>query len=281
MIKKILAIMVATMFIFPNVALAGTDAPQSKVQFEKPSIMPGSALYGLKKAWEKITLFLTFDKTERAKKRLKIAETRLAELLALAEEGNTEYTEELIDEYEDNMQAVANDLDIAESEGKNVSEVRAIVAEATLRHKTMLERARDKVPDVAKPAIEHALVVSMRGHEQALESINKTKRIEAEEARMKRKETEEAGMKREERGEETEEGIGQAREAKKRVEETRAKAGEQRDGKKPTTPGPPSTIPASIEEVSGESKEAEKNETQSPVTIPSRVGKPASMPRGH
>jgi len=60
---------------------------------EDPGITPDSFLWGLDKALDQLTLLLTFDKGEKAKKGIEIARERLLEVREMIEENKLEAAE--------------------------------------------------------------------------------------------------------------------------------------------------------------------------------------------
>ncbi|HDJ96816.1 MAG TPA: hypothetical protein ENG45_01955 [Candidatus Aenigmarchaeota archaeon] len=131
-------------------------------------IMPDSPLYVFKKLFEKLDLFLTFEEVAKAEKHLKYAEVRLAEAREMIEKGKTEYVDELLEEYEDNLEMANQIAKVAQKLGKNVSKVVELVAIATTMHLDVLEGVYEKVPEQAKPAIEKAMNFSKKGNKEAL-----------------------------------------------------------------------------------------------------------------
>lgn len=134
---------------------------------------PDSLLYGLDKAFEKISLVLTFDKAKKAEKRLKIASERIAELRVMIKKGKLEFTEKLAKEHDEEMEEVEKDIEEAKALGKNVTLLREHVAEMTYKHVIVLQEVLLKVPEQAKPAIEKVINKSIEGNERVVENIEK------------------------------------------------------------------------------------------------------------
>lgn len=140
-----------------------------------PGVTPDSMLYGLDRAFERISLALTFDRAAKAEKRLQIASERISELKAMVDKGKPEFVEKLKEDYEEELNEAESDMEAARALGKNVTLLAEHVANATSKHIAVLERVLDKVPDQAKSAILHAINVSQRGHQRAVENILKEK----------------------------------------------------------------------------------------------------------
>ena len=88
--KKLFAIIV-TLLLLPIV-----NAQQPT---EDPGVTPDSFLWGLDKALDQLTLLLTFDKGEKAKKGIEIARERLLEVKSMVEENKLESAIKAKDEY--------------------------------------------------------------------------------------------------------------------------------------------------------------------------------------
>ncbi|MBW2979756.1 S8 family serine peptidase [Candidatus Woesearchaeota archaeon] len=136
-------------------------------------ITPDSWMYGFKRFFEGIDLFFTFDDVAKAEKHLKYAELRLAEAKEMAEKGKPEFVDDLIEEYEDNLEKANEISKIAQQLGKNVTKVTELVAVATSIHVDVLENVLEKVPEQAKSSIQRAITSSKRGNEEALKVLEK------------------------------------------------------------------------------------------------------------
>lgn len=101
---------------------------------------------------------------------LAAAEGRLNRAKVKATENETDEVEDALDEFErlnkfgEEISAIARGL----SDNRTVDE---LVARATSRHLEVLAIVYEKVPEQAKPAIEKAMTVSVRGHERAVEVL--------------------------------------------------------------------------------------------------------------
>lgn len=137
-------------------------------------ITPDSFFYRFKKFFEAVDMFFTFDDVAKAEKHVKYAELRLAEAKEMAEKGKPEFVDDLIEEYEDNLERGNEISKIAQQVGKNVTKVTELVAVSTTIHVDVLEDVLEKVPEQAKPAIQRAINSSKRGNEEALNVLEKT-----------------------------------------------------------------------------------------------------------
>lgn len=128
MIKTIA--MIATLFVavFAVSMVAAEDVAtdgsgeQTVITAQEPELAdagvePDSALYGLDRAMERISLALTFDKAKRAEKALKHAEERLAEVKAMIEANKLDKAEEAQKNHEKSMKEAEDDIAEIESDG--------------------------------------------------------------------------------------------------------------------------------------------------------------------
>jgi len=115
---------------------------------------------------------LAKENPERATEiNLKAAEARLNRAKAKAEEGETEDAEEAITEFENQHKFGEEISQIAQGLGKDITTVEQLVGRATSIHLEILAKIYEKVPEQARPAIEDAMKVSLKGHEKAVEVL--------------------------------------------------------------------------------------------------------------
>jgi serine protease AprX len=141
-------------------------------ELPQPRVLCDHPLYGLKKTMERMMLFFAFDPVTKAEKHVQLAKMRLAEAKIMAEKRDFRCLPELIEEYETHMNKSEEISSIAKQLGRNVTKVDELVAVATSIHIEVLENVQEKVPEAAKPAIERAINVSIRGQEKALERLS-------------------------------------------------------------------------------------------------------------
>jgi len=136
-----------------------------------PGITPDNPFYGLDRALERIRLMLTLNKEAKIKLRLMLAEERLAEAKVMAEANKIKLSEELVKEHEKEIETIENEIKEAEERGINVTELVELVSNVTYKHVLVLQEVLERVPEQAKPSIEHAISVSLKGHLTASEKI--------------------------------------------------------------------------------------------------------------
>ncbi len=101
---------------------------------------------------------------------LAAAEGRLNRAKAKAEENENEGVEDALDEFGEMNKFGQEISEIARGLSDNTT-VDELVARATSIHLEVLLKVYEKVPEQAKPAIERAMEVSVRGHERAVEVL--------------------------------------------------------------------------------------------------------------
>ncbi|MCD6528603.1 hypothetical protein J7K44_03150 [bacterium] len=104
---------------------------------------------------------------------LKAVKARLSRAKAKAEEGEVDKTEEVLKEFESQYRFGEEISQIAQGLGKDITTVEQLVGEATSIHLEILADIYEKVPEKAKEAVGKAMEVSVKGHEKAIEALEK------------------------------------------------------------------------------------------------------------
>ena len=148
-------------------------------------ITPDSWLYGLKKFSENIDLFFTFDDLAKAEKLAYYAELRLAEAKELAENGKTEFVNDLVNEYKLNLENSNELVETAQQFGKNVTKVTGLIAVSTSIHVDILEEALQQVPDKTELSIQNDKNYSKEGNKRALNILKEVQQEVAAEIHLR------------------------------------------------------------------------------------------------
>ncbi len=102
---------------------------------------------------------------------LKAAESRLERTRKESEEGDVLRMREAVEEFENQYRFGEEISDIAKGQGKNTTTVEQLVGKATGAHLEVLADVYERVPEEAKSSIEEAMVVSVKGHEEAVRAL--------------------------------------------------------------------------------------------------------------
>lgn len=172
-----------SMFVF-ILLLTTAIAVAQEEELPDAGTTPDSALYGLDKAFERIGLALTFNKATKAEKRLEIAAERLAELKEMTDKGKPEYSDDLAEEYENNIKEANIIATTAKLLREDKSKLTELIALATSKHLSVLDRVKEKVPEQAKEAIAKAKEASINGQKNALKALSEDKPKKAAEINL-------------------------------------------------------------------------------------------------
>ena len=145
---------------------------------EEPEMLPDDPLYQAKRQMETARLKASFDPLEKATLHTKYAKERLAEVKAMISKGKPEFVGGLVKDYEKAIGGATDEINRAQAQGRDVSEALEAVERSTKKHTEVLTDLLDKVPEQAKPAIRHAIEVSKRGRNIALDTLGKIQRGE-------------------------------------------------------------------------------------------------------
>ncbi|NVM19918.1 MAG: hypothetical protein HWN80_19615 [Candidatus Lokiarchaeota archaeon] len=167
---KAISLLITSVFLFS----LGTGVLAQETELPDPGLTPDSPFYFLEIIAEEIGNFFTFGDLKKAERHAILAAERLAEAQVIAGKGKPELTEKTLARYENQLEKSMARVERAESKGENtekVMEVLARVGQATSIHLEVLAEVYEKVPEQAKPAIENAMKVSVKGHEKAVEAL--------------------------------------------------------------------------------------------------------------
>jgi hypothetical protein len=145
---------------------------------EEPEALPGDPLYQAKRQMETAKLNASFDPLERATLHTEHAGERLAEMKAMVSGGGREFAGNLIEDYETSLNAAMGEIDRARAQGRGVNRALEVVDQHTTKHTEVLTDLLGKVPEEARPAIQHAIGVSQRGRNTALDRLERIRRGE-------------------------------------------------------------------------------------------------------
>lgn len=132
--------------------------------------LPGDALYSVKLSVEGATMMLQAEDVPRAERALNFADKRVREMLALTEEERWQDLDLAVEKY-----CYALNVSLARMEeavnkgGPQGGNIATLVAEAASGHLSTLNELYDRVPDVAKPAVQRAMEEALRCYQRAIQ----------------------------------------------------------------------------------------------------------------
>ncbi len=130
------------------------------------SALPGDALYGVKRAVERVSLAMHRDPGSRAELQLQFAVTRLGEVQLLVSGG--EDPSEAVEGFEVALAGAEMEALHAVALGRDGEALLAHVQEMISKHIAVLEQVLDKVPDQAKDAIRRAIDNAQKAKDNVL-----------------------------------------------------------------------------------------------------------------
>jgi hypothetical protein len=122
-----------------------------------PGIKPDSPLYILDKLAEKIQIAMITDAVKEAEAITDIAQERLAESKAMAEENNVEKATTALNEYKEQMEKAIDIIDAAAKDGKDVAKTIDKIAKYDIDDEEILDKLMDKVPAEYKEELKKAI----------------------------------------------------------------------------------------------------------------------------
>ena len=143
-------------------------------ELPSPGLLPDSPFYFLETVAEWIGTFFTFGDLKKAERYAALAAERLSEVQAVVEKGKPEFAEKTLQRYENQLNNSIARAEKAQAKGENIERVMEVIArvgKATSIHLEVLAEVYEKVSEEAKPAIENAMKVSVKGHEKAVEAL--------------------------------------------------------------------------------------------------------------
>ncbi|TEU14840.1 MAG: hypothetical protein E3J21_14750, partial [Anaerolineales bacterium] len=152
----------ATLIVILALVLAGGGG----IVYASTDSLPGSPLYGVKRATEQVQLFLAPAGTKRSELHIRFAQKRMEEVQALAEVKGQVAEEALA------AMAEETELALEEAEKAPAQDKLALLdklVSLTQRQQAVLERVQTKAPEAAQKGLSRALEASQQGYEKARE----------------------------------------------------------------------------------------------------------------
>jgi predicted RNA-binding Zn ribbon-like protein len=150
---------------------AGTISAAFDKELPSVSIMPDSWWYGMKRFFEGVDLFFTFDEVDKAKKCIRYAEMRLAEAREMVAQGESEVIPDLIQEYQSRLNESSTLLQRSQAAGRNAWEVQEYAAVRALLHQEAWDDLQEAVPVRVRAVVHRALNYSQEHADEVLEVL--------------------------------------------------------------------------------------------------------------
>lgn len=223
MMKKIFSI-----YVFMILLLAAVVVAQ-KEELPDAGITPDSFLWGLDKALDRLTLLLTFDKGEKAKKGLEIARERLLEVKSMVEENKLDAAEKAQEEHGKTLMKVKQSVKEIEDDD-SLEEIKEVIeiekeleehdekVEQTFGELKVKIEVKGELTQQQKTLVD-SILNSLKGQTGEVEI-----EIENKKDKIKIKIKQETGKSGEEVEKEIKEDIGLSNFEKKRAEKMKLKA---------------------------------------------------------
>ena len=139
-----------------------------EAELPDPGLTPDSPFYFLEVISEEIGTFFTFGDLKKAERYAVLTAERVAEAKAVVEKGKSEFAEKALKRYEDQLNRSLARAERAKIKGISIEKITETVAEASLKHLSVLEEVLEKVPEEAKESITKAKEASVSGQKNSL-----------------------------------------------------------------------------------------------------------------
>lgn len=153
---------------------SATSLPSISYHLPFPGrVQPTSLLWPLKAARDKLVLELTFDKLEKAKLSLLMADKRLVSARILVEQEKYEEAAEVFKKSQMYLNYSYQLTQQADRDGERVS-FAFVLALASLKHREVLEKSIIQFPEDARPVINEIMDVSKQVFEKISQLLNES-----------------------------------------------------------------------------------------------------------
>jgi hypothetical protein len=152
---QMLAILLVVIFLGTGIGAA----------YASGDTLPGEALYPIKRTVENLRLLLTFDDAHEARLQIEFAQRRIGEMKILAEMGQHEDIQDLVESYQSLLNGTNETLRVMVLEGdQRTEEIGALVEEALFYDAIILSGIKEFVPAETQGFIDVAIGASKSGN---------------------------------------------------------------------------------------------------------------------
>lgn len=158
-----------------------------KEKLPKVSLTPDIPFYFLKSWGEEIRIALTRSAQKKIELRINYAQERLAEAYKVIEKEKLSVADKLLKKYEEEMEKIKAEVDLAENEDIDIDSILNKVFENLSLKQALLEEAEERSKNLNADSQITAKVMKKRGLEKAKESVRELMTLKvSSEARQER-----------------------------------------------------------------------------------------------
>ncbi len=155
---------------------------QLNALLEDPGTLPDNPLFVVKRWWEDVQLFFTFNNEKKAELEQTLALKRIAEAEKLIEKGKVDLAERHLQRYEQHMERFQERIQTLQQNQSDKADELLNRFEMIQGHQQeVLQRVYDQVPEQGKAGIMNAIEQSAKGVQNAIEHVqaNSQEKVEA------------------------------------------------------------------------------------------------------
>ncbi len=175
--QKIVLSSLVLLIFFSTISQVSAQA----AELPNPGLTPASPFYFLDVWGEKLSLLIPQAAESKARKRIKIAQEKLAEAQAVSEEGDDLAVQTAVTQYGQTISLAAQDLAQAaqsNSDQKKTAALAELLAKTDNISQSVLTNVEQKVSAPAQPVIEQARKRSEKGMQQGLDLVPQQERTQ-------------------------------------------------------------------------------------------------------
>lgn len=138
-------------------AIVGTVSASGVTVVASQKSIPGDVLYPIKKVVQNVKVATALSEKDKAGVHLAIAKEKVREIEKLEEIGRVDKIVETAQSLEDSQEEALELVQVAKSEGENVSELTALLKTNLVKQQAILTKVSAKVPEQARQAMLESL----------------------------------------------------------------------------------------------------------------------------
>jgi len=146
--KAIFFLAVLSLFIGFSAFAAEPTTTAEDLNVASPTVLPTSPFYFLKELGRNVQMFLTFAPIDKAELKLKFANEKLAEAEKVSETGDTNQTNNALDNYEKEIEKVNQYVGNLTKDNPDSEALLTKIAENSINHQEVLNKIAEKKTEV-------------------------------------------------------------------------------------------------------------------------------------